>query len=112
MVYYDDMIVPYRYDEERGIGDAFEAMFWTDDYSFGKKHVSVGMSREQIEKIFRNSKKSLPQDSDAVDVWDENGNGERLHISSYFDDSYEISIGFLYDDDERVSRIFIMDGIY
>ena len=112
VVYYDDMIVPYRYDEERGIGDAFEAMFWTDDYSFGKKHVSVGMSREQIEKIFRYSKKSLPQDSDAVDVWDENGNGERLHISAYFDDSYEISIGFLYDDDDCVSMIFIMDGIY
>ncbi|MCH5264067.1 MAG: hypothetical protein J1F42_14255 [Lachnospiraceae bacterium] len=70
------------------------------------------MSREQIEKIFRYSKKSTPQDSDAVDVWDENGNGERFDISAYFDDEYEISIGFLYDDDDRVSMIFISDGIY
>ena len=112
VVYYDDMIVSYNYDEERGIGHGFEAVFWTDDYSFGDKNVSVGMSREQIERIFRYSKKSTPHDSDVADVWDENGNGDRLHISAYFDDGYEISIGFLYDDDDRVSMIFIMDGIY
>ncbi|MCH5264066.1 MAG: hypothetical protein J1F42_14250 [Lachnospiraceae bacterium] len=36
VVYYDDMIVSYNYSEEYGIGHGFQAMFWTDDYFFGK----------------------------------------------------------------------------
>ncbi|MCH5264069.1 MAG: hypothetical protein J1F42_14265 [Lachnospiraceae bacterium] len=111
LLYYDDMVVSYNYSEEDVIGHRHQVLFWTDDYSFGDKHVSVGMSREQIEKIFRYSKKSTPN-GDYVDVWDENGNGERFYIISYFDDAYAISVGFLYDDDDCVSMIAIGEGIY
>lgn len=112
LVYYDGIIVEYVYHEDGRIGEFRRAMFSTNNYSFGKKNVSVGMSRVQIEKIFRYSKKSTPHNSDVVIVYDENGNGEKMYVSAYYDDAYEIAIGFLYDDNDCVSKIFLSEGIY
>lgn len=116
LLYYDGFVVTYEYCENnsggRSIGRMYSAMFYTDDYSFGEKNVTVGMSRKQIEKIFKYSQKDTLPEKDGCYVCDENGRGEWKSLCVYFDDCYEESIGFMYDENDCVSKIFLMDGIY
>lgn len=112
LVVYDDIAVVYAYyPENMQIGYFMHARISNDTYTFGNKKIAVGMSREQVERILKNSKRPKP----AVDELYVDLRGEKLEqpqvLEDYFDDDYENGLGFVYDENDCVEYIYVYDSI-
>ena len=81
----------------------------SDEYVFGNKNVRVGSTKNDIEKIFKNSKRPKP-DKGKVAFFDENNNEVLTFAEEYCDDEGTITVGFVYDDNKNVKVIYIGPG--
>ena len=96
LVYYEDMVIVYDFDEEKQkVGEFMWAQIESDQYKFGKKEVCIGMTKKEIEKIFKHSILPLPGIHRGI-VYDSEGNGEIKSFIRYFDESCDKGLGFIY----------------
>lgn len=67
----------------------------------------------QIKYIFRNSKRIVQPDRDRITrlFFDQEGNVVRVHVDEYYDDSYDNGIGFIYDENNKVEYIYLLQGL-
>lgn len=111
LVYCDDIKVVYWYDmEEKTVGDFMYAQVDDGKYVFGEKGLRVGMNKEIVEKILKNSKIATPNPA-SKRVFDNEGT---LHFQSgtiYFDDTYWNGMGIFYDEENNVEKILIYRGL-
>jgi len=80
-----------------------------NNYSFGKKKIKIGSSREDIEKIMVNSKRPKPSTT-RLAYYDSNNNEVVTNADVYCDDDYSLSVGFVYDKNNCVDVIYIGAG--
>ena len=80
----------------------------SNEYVFGKQKVSVGNSKEKIEKIFKNSRRPKPDkgkmafyDCDKEVVAD---------VEEYCNDDASFTVGFVFDEKDYVKVIYLGPG--
>jgi len=111
LVYYEDMVIVYDFDEEKKkVGEFVWAQIESDQYKFGKKEVCIGMTKKEIEKIFKHSRLPSPAVHRGA-VYDSEGNGKITSFITYYDDSYDVGFGFIYDENDVVEYIDIFWGL-
>lgn len=101
LVVYDDIVVAYS---------KTDGFLWAqindETYTFGGKKLAVGMTREQVEKAMKNSKRPNPIAWQAT-VCDSEGEIQRKTSENYYDDFYHNGLGFVYDENDCVEYIYI-----
>lgn len=103
--------VLYNYDEDQRKVLGFMYAQTTDSsYLFGEKGIQVGMDRDAVEKILRNSKKPSPDPHPAL-IIDDMGETSYQDVFAYYDDDYDLGMGFIYDDNNKVSHILLFFGL-
>ena len=111
LVYYEDMVIVYNfYEEEQEVGEFVWAQIESDQYKFGKKEVCIGMTKKEIEKIFKYSRQPSPAVHRGI-VYDSEGNERSVSFISYFDNSFDEGFGFTYDENDVVEYINIYLGL-
>ncbi len=111
LVYYEDMVIVYNFDEEeQKVGEFVWAQIESDQYKFGKKEVCIGMTKKEIEKIFKYSRQPSPAVHRGI-VYDSEGNGKITSFIRYFDNYYDLGLGFIYDENDVVEYIDIYFGL-
>ena len=111
LVYYEDMVIVYNfYEEEQEVGEFVWAQIESDEYKFGKKEVCIGMTKKEIEKIFKYSRLPSPAVHRGV-VYDAEGNGKITSFICYYDNVYDLGFGFTYDENDVVEYIDIYYGL-
>ena len=106
-----DIRVLYHYDVDRKRASYFLFAQTTDSsYIFGEKGIRVGMDRKEVEKILKYSKNPSPNPHQNLIIDDMGENGYQ-DAFEYFDDIYDYGMGFIYDDNDKVSRIFLYLGL-
>lgn len=107
----DDIRVLYHYNEDKGNVLYFMYAQTTDSsYIFGEKGIQVGMDRDAVEKILKNSKKPSLDPHPAL-IIDDMGETSYQDVFAYYDDDYGLGMGFIYDDDNKVSHILLFWGL-
>lgn len=108
-----DIKVLYRYDADECKASYFMYAQTTDSsYIFGEEGIRIGMDRKAVEKILKKSKKSSPWPHQHLIIDDmEETSYQEQDVYEYFDDIYDYGMGFLYDDNDKVSRIFLYLGL-
>lgn len=108
LVDFGDIKVLYDYDEDEGQVLRFMYAQTTDSsYIFGKKGIQVGMDRDAVKRILQYSKKPSPDPHPAL-VIDDMGETSYQDVFAYYNDHYGSGMGFIYDDDNKVSHILIL----
>lgn len=106
-----DISVLYQYNEDKGMVLWLMYAQTTDSsYLFGEKGIQVGMDRDAVEKILQYSKKPSPDPNPAL-IIDDRGETSYQDVFAYYDDIYGYGLGFIYDDDNKVSHILLFDGL-
>lgn len=108
LIVYDDIVVAYRWSDGMSHGVAWTQIS-NDTYTFGGKKLAVGISREQVEKVLKNSKRPSPMVHWNY-FYDSEGEIQRKTTEEYFDDFYENGLGFAYDENDCVEYIYILNG--
>lgn len=80
-----------------------------NNYSFGKKKIKIGSSKEDVEKLMVNSKRPKPS-TVRFAYYDSNNNEVVTNADVYCDDDYSLSVGFVYDKNNCVDVIYIGAG--
>lgn len=101
LVAYDDIVVAYS-----EAGGFVWAQINDETYTFGGKKLAVGMTREQVEKAMKNSKRPNPIAWQAT-VCDSEGEIQRKTSENYYDDFYHNGLGFVYDENDCIEYIYI-----
>ncbi|PHU34070.1 hypothetical protein [Pseudobutyrivibrio ruminis] len=103
--YYSDYVVIYLR-QPSGNYRFSRIQFCTDKYTFGLWNITIGTSREKVEKLMRNSKKCGVYDSYMCD-----DNGKLLDITTYEyeDKAREYGFAIACDDDDKVRYITIWE---
>lgn len=105
VVIYDDITVVYDYHKLSEDRYFMWAQINSDTYMFGNKKIAVGMSRERIEKILRNSKRPIiPEDK--MRLYDAEGELQYRIVEKYYNDNYDFGLGFVYDENDCVEYIY------
>ena len=106
-----DICVLYGYNEDNKRVSFFSyAQINDSSYIFGEKGIRVGMDRKEVEKILKYSKNPSPNPHQNL-IIDEMGETGYQDAFEYFDDIYDYGMGFIYDDNDKVSRIFLYYGL-
>lgn len=81
------------------------------EISIGPKSISLGMKKDEVARILKNSRLTTPTPTVVVYVLDEYGEVTEQRIDNYYDDNFGYWIGFVYDNADCVKYIFIGFGL-
>lgn len=106
-----DIKVLYDYDADDGqVLHFMYAQTSDSSYIFGKKGIQIGMDRKAVKRILQYSKKPIPDPLPAL-IIDDMGETSYQDVFAYYDDIYDYGLGFIYDDDNKVSHILLFFGL-
>ena len=105
--YYSDFVVVYLKQSNGSIRFS-RIQFYTNNFSFGNKKITIGTNKTKVEKLLRNSKKCGISN---YYMCDENGKLLDLSTYEYIDSALlEYGIAVAYDENDTVSYIAIWSG--
>lgn len=107
LAYFDGFIAIYGYEEDLGGSvDGHRVQINDEQYKFGDKQLCVGMSREEVEKIFEYTEGR----KDVSFVYDNEGKVTERESVRYFEIEALNSMSVVYDEEDRIEYIEI--GFY
>lgn len=83
----------------------------SQEISIGPKSISIGMKKDEVIRILKNSRQTTSSPTIDVYVLDEYGEVTKRTIENYYDDNWWHWIGFVYDNEDYVKYIFVGLGI-
>ena len=78
------------------------------NFEFGSKNVKIGMSKEELDKIFNNSKR--PNPDKVTFAFYKDGEEVLENAEVYSDDEYQFVVGFNYNNEGILEEIYIGSG--
>ena len=105
--YYTDFVVIYL-KQSNGRIRFSRIQFFTDTFSFGRNNITIGTSKQKVERLLRNSKNCGTNDYYMCD-----DNGQLLELTTYIyidEKVYEYGIAVAYDEYDKVCNIAIWSG--
>lgn len=107
LAYYDGFIAIYGYEESLGGSvDGHRVQINDEQYKFGDKQLCVGMSREEVEKIFEYTEGRM----DVSFVYNNEGKVAERESVLYYEVEKLNSMSIVYDEEDKVEYIEI--GFY
>lgn len=99
----------YNADNETILGFMF-AQITDSSYTFGEKGIRIGMDRDAVEKILKNSKKPIPNPHQEL-IIDNIEETSYQDVFGYYDDNYGFGMGIIYDGNDKVCHISLYLGL-
>lgn len=111
LVYCNDIQVLYHYDTDgKKVLGFMYAQTSDSSYMFGEKGIQIGMDRDEVEKILKNSKKTKPNPHQEL-VVDGIAKTSYQDVLGYYDDIYDYGMGIIYDDHDKIRHISLYLGL-